>query len=186
MSDAPVGRSDVARSDQNDTFRRLYQTHGSIILNFLIRFTSGDRHRAEDILQETLLRAWRHPEARLTNGEWSLPWLFTVARRIAIDHGRAASVRPNELGDERLDERPELDDRFERLVDDDEVRAALATLPDRLRDVLIEIYFRDHSVAQAADNLGVPQGTIKSRTYYGLRALRAALIERGFIKADDE
>jgi RNA polymerase sigma-70 factor, ECF subfamily len=186
MSDAPVGRTDVPFNDENDTFRRLYQTHGPVILNFLIRFTGGDRHRAEDLLQETLLRAWRHPEARLTSGEWSLPWLFTVARRIAIDHQRAAMVRPNELSDERLDERPEVDDRFERLVDVDAVRAALATLPDRLRDVLIEIYFRDHSVAQAADTLEVPQGTIKSRTFYALRALRDALLERGFITPPDE
>jgi RNA polymerase sigma-70 factor (ECF subfamily) len=186
MSDAPVGRCEVPRSDQNETFRRLYEAHGPVILNFLIRFTGGDRHRAEDILQETLLRAWRHPEAREATGEWSLPWLFTVARRIAIDHKRAAMVRPDELNDERLDERPELDDPFERLVDDDAVRAALASMPARLRDVLIEIYFRDHSVAEAAETLGVPHGTIKSRTFYGLRVLRDTLIERGFIKPPDE
>jgi RNA polymerase sigma-70 factor (ECF subfamily) len=136
------------------------------------------------MLQETLLRAWRHPEAALS-GEWSRPWLFTVARRIAIDHVRAAMVRPNEVIDERLDDRPELDDRYDRLVDEEEVRAALASLPDRLRDVLMEIYFRDHSVAEAAETLGVPQGTIKSRTYYGLRALREALIERGFLMQED-
>jgi RNA polymerase sigma-70 factor, ECF subfamily len=186
MSYAPVGPGDVPDSDHNDSFRRLYEMHGSVILNYLIRFTGGDRHRAEDILQETLLRAWRHPEARLASGEWSLPWLFTVARRIALDQLRSALVRPHELNDERIHERPELDDRFERLVDEEEVRAALASLPDRLRDVLMEIYFRDHSVAEASAILGVPKGTVKSRTYYGLRALREKLIERGFIKAEDE
>ena len=182
MSEPAESVDPASRSVPDESFRQLYHAHGSAILNYLIRLTGGDRHRAEDMLQETLMRAWRHPEARGATGEWSRPWLFTVARRIAIDQVRAALTRPTELHDERLDERPLLDDGYERLVDREEVRAALASLPDRLRDVLIEIYFLDHSVAEAAQALGVPAGTIKSRTFYGLRALREALIERGFLR----
>ena len=178
-----AGVADPAVHDLPDeSFRQLYQAYGSLVLNYLIRLSGGDRHRAEDILQETFIRAWKHPEARADNGEWSRQWLFTVARRIAIDQLRAASTRPAELGDVRLEDRPEHDDGYEWLMDRDEIRGALASLPDRLRSVLIEVYFRDRSVAGAAEALGVAPGTVKSRTYYGVRALREALAERGFFQ----
>jgi RNA polymerase sigma-70 factor, ECF subfamily len=158
----------------------LYEAHGTVLLKYLIRFTHGDRHRAEDILQETLLRAWHHPEARRMDGRWSRPWLFTVARRIAIDHFRLASTRPIEVRDDDLDERPMPKDDVERMIDAAEVRAALESLPHRLRSVLIEIYFRERSISETAEKFGVPVGTIKSRTFYALRALRKALVARGF------
>ena len=173
--------TEATQTVPDEVFERLYQTHGAVLLSYLVRLTRGDRHRAEDILQETLVRAWRHPEARSANGEWTRAWLLTVARRIAIDHIRAAMSRPSELGDDRLDERAPVDDGIDRWVDRAEVRAALAELPERFRDVLIEIFYRDHSVAEAAETLGVPAGTVKSRTYYGLRALREALVERGYL-----
>src|SRR5262245_46366001 len=53
-----------------DALSDLYEKHGSVLLAFLIGITHGDRHRAEDFLQETFLRAWRHPEARTETGEW--------------------------------------------------------------------------------------------------------------------
>src|SRR5262245_24446434 len=94
--------------------RDLHEAHGTALLSLLIRLTKGDRQMAEDLLQETLIRAWRHPEAR-TDGAWSRPWLYMVARRIAIDRVRASLARPTEVGDERLEERPHTDDRIERL-----------------------------------------------------------------------
>ena len=99
---SPKGTPD----DALDTaVRALYHAHGAALLSYLMRLTKGDRDRAEDLLQETLLRAWKHPEARDADGAWSPQWLFTVARRIAIDHIRATVARPTEIGDERLDER---------------------------------------------------------------------------------
>jgi RNA polymerase sigma-70 factor (ECF subfamily) len=177
----PIEGEGVPASPAPDrALRELSEMHGPVLFSFLIRLTRGDPHKAEDILQETLIRAWRHPEARGPDGLWSRPWLFTVARRIAIDHLRASQVRPTELSDERLYERALADDGIERLVDAGEVRAALRSLPDRLRQVLIEVYFRERSVAEAAAVLNVPPGTVKSRTFYALAALRDALLERGF------
>ncbi len=178
----PAGPAAVPdRYAPEPALRELYLAHGAALLGYLVRLTDGDRHRAEDILQETLVRAWRHPDARGDAGGWSRPWLLAVARRIAIDQVRAARARPSEVGDERLAERPVAEDRFDRLIDRAEVRAALLTLPVRLREVLVEVYFRQRTVAETAAALGIPEGTVKSRTYHAMRALRQELLDRGFL-----
>src|SRR5262245_27706835 len=99
------GRHRDADEDRTseEALRAVHNAHGTARLSFLMRLTKGDRHKAEDLLQETLIRAWQHPQARV-NGEWSRPWLFMVARRIAIDHFRATLTRPTEVGDQRLHE----------------------------------------------------------------------------------
>ncbi|MEV6636907.1 sigma-70 family RNA polymerase sigma factor [Actinoplanes sp. NPDC051470] len=169
-----------ARSDNDDALRLAYQEHGPILLNYVLRLTVGNRGMAEDIVQETLVRAWNHPEARTEDGQWSRGWLFTVARRIAIDHIRAARGRTTELLGEHVEERLSVDDDIDRLIDSREVREAVARLPERLRSALIEIYFQSHSVSEAARNLSIPEGTVKSRTFYALRALQDDLVNRGF------
>ncbi|MCA2211832.1 sigma-70 family RNA polymerase sigma factor [Jidongwangia harbinensis] len=161
--------------------RHLQNVHRPVLLAYITRLTKGDVHWAEDILQETLLRAWRNPEARNAEGRWNRAWLFTVARRITIDQVRAAQARPPEYFDERIEAHGDAQDDIDRLLDNREVRAALSSLPERLRTVLVEMYFRERSVPEAAEILNVPAGTVKSRTFYALRALRAALEERGFL-----
>jgi RNA polymerase sigma-70 factor (ECF subfamily) len=163
------------------TLRELYAEHGPALLNYLMRITRGDRHLAEDVVQETMVRAWRHPEAQRADGSWSRPWLFTVAYRIAIDQIRAGSARPAELLDEHIDLHAYANDEVDRLLDAREIRAAIVGLPERLRTILIEVYFRDHSVAEAAEALRIPPGTVKSRTFYALRALHDSLVRSGFL-----
>jgi RNA polymerase sigma-70 factor, ECF subfamily len=170
--------------DRSAAIRHVQQVHGPVLLRYLTRMTRGDVHRAEDILQETLMRAWRSPEAQTHDGHWSRAWLFTVARRVAIDSMRSALARPAEFPDERIDTHAAATDDFQRAVDAHEVRAALAELPERWRVTLLEIFVRERSVAETAELLQVPPGTVKSRTFYGLRALREALIGRGFIVGD--
>ncbi|MFF5563319.1 sigma-70 family RNA polymerase sigma factor [Streptomyces sp. NPDC012623] len=153
----------------------LQRRHGAALLNFLLGLTYGDRQRAEDLAQETLVRAWLHPEAFDGPYESMRPWLFTVARRLAIDARRARMARPPEVGDAALAGTPDPDDRTESAAAALDVRRAVRTLSAEHRAVLVQLYFRGLSVNEAARVLGVPAGTVKSRSYYALRALARAL-----------
>jgi RNA polymerase sigma-70 factor (ECF subfamily) len=154
----------------------MYTDHGGPLLGYVLRLTGGDRQQAEDIVQETLLRAWRHPEA-LTERPVR-PWLFTVARNLVVDAHRARQSRPPESGDSLLAAMPAADD-IDRALESWTVAEAMADLSPQHRAVIIETYYRGCSVAEAASMLGIPPGTVKSRTYYALRALKLALEERG-------
>lgn len=146
------------------------------MLGYVLRLTDGDRHQAEDVVQETLLRAWRHPAA--LEDRPIRPWLFTVARNLVVDAHRARRARPLETGDAGLTSVPAADD-IGRALESWMFAEALADLSAEHRTVLIETYYRGRSVAEAASALGIPPGTVKSRSYYALRALKLALEERG-------
>ncbi|WP_330295354.1 sigma-70 family RNA polymerase sigma factor [Streptomyces sp. NBC_00503] len=155
---------------------RLQRDHGKALYGFLLGLSFGDRHRAEDLLQETLFRAWTHPEALESGAHASVrPWLYTVGRRVAIDARRARLSRPVEIGPDVLEQSPADEDRTERSVAVLDVREALRSLSPDHRAVLVQIYFHGASVCEAAEALGVPAGTVKSRTHYALRALRDLL-----------
>jgi RNA polymerase sigma-70 factor (ECF subfamily) len=158
--------------------RALYEEHAPALLSYAVRLSSGDRQRAEDVVQETFLRAWRHPQALVEERGSVRPWLFTVARNIAVDAHRARRARPIEVSDEALAVVPAADE-LDRALEAWQVADAIAALSPEHRAVLLETYYRGRSVAEAAAVLGIPQGTVKSRSYYALRALRLALQERG-------
>ncbi|MFF1837657.1 sigma-70 family RNA polymerase sigma factor [Streptomyces sp. NPDC058231] len=153
----------------------LQRRHGPALLHFLLGLTFGDRQRAEDLLQETLVRAWQHPEAFDGPYESMRPWLFTVARRLAIDARRSRQARPAEVGDLALQSAPVREDTAEVTVAALDVREAVRTLSPEHRAVLVQIYFRGLSVAETARALGIPVGTVKSRSYYALRLLSRSL-----------
>ena len=124
-----------------------------------------------------MLRAWRNPHILAQESGSARGWLFTVAKRIVIDEWRTARARRERV----VEQLPELPtpDETEHVVDRHLVGAALRTLSQEHRAVLLECYFRGSSVAEAAAALGVPPGTVKSRTHYALRALRLAVEEMG-------
>ncbi|AWT46738.1 MULTISPECIES: sigma-70 family RNA polymerase sigma factor [Streptomyces] len=155
----------------------LQREHGRPLFALLLRLCDGDRQRAEDLVQETLVRAWQHPEAlRADSFDSVRPWLMTVARRLAIDARRARQARPAEIGDAVLDHAaPVCADHAERAAAALDVREAVKTLTPQHREVLVLVYFQGASVAEAAQTLGIPPGTVKSRAYYALRALRRVL-----------
>jgi RNA polymerase sigma-70 factor (ECF subfamily) len=177
---SPQQAGEPSAISADSALRLVYRKHMPFLVGYLTRFLNGDRDRAEDVIQETFIRAWRHPEVRNAEGVWNWPWLFTVARNIAVDHIRASHARPRELPDEWIEATAQSEDDVDRLIDVWGVRAAVAELPVRLRTVLVLVYFQGFSVAEAAGVLGVPPGTVKSRTYYAIRALRDVFRARGF------
>ncbi len=156
----------------------LHEEHAAALWSYVVRLTGNDRGRAEDVVQETMLRAWRHSSA-LDGSQGSVrAWLFTVARNIVVDEWRSRRVRP-ELTVADPPEAPGAGDRTDELLLSWVVADALTRLSADHRAVLVECYYKGLSVAEAARRLGVPEGTVKSRTHYALRALRLALEERG-------
>ncbi|MFF9349148.1 sigma-70 family RNA polymerase sigma factor [Streptomyces sp. NPDC014734] len=153
----------------------LQREHGPALFRFLLGLTFGDRQRAEDLLQETLVRAWQHPEAFDAPYASMRPWLFTVARRLAIDARRSRQARPVEVGDVVLETAAEEEDSAEATVSALDVREAVRALGPEHRAVLVHMYFRGLSVGETAQALGIPPGTVKSRSYYALRRLSRSL-----------
>lgn len=185
---ASGGAAAASAHADEERLRALYDQYAGQLFGYVLRQVHGDRQAAEDIMQETLLRAWTHPEA-LDPARGSVrAWLFAVARNLVIDAARARQARPFEVGADRLGEDwagsvPDPGaDAFDQSLDAMQLAEALGTLSEEHRSVLVETYYRGASVAEAAKTLGVPPGTVKSRTYYALRALRSAFAERGLTR----
>jgi RNA polymerase sigma-70 factor (ECF subfamily) len=135
----------------------------------------GSRHLAEDIAQETFLRVLSRPRRLRPGGEF--PYLARTLRNVLHDHRRCERRRPPQASDEQLVDMPH------RAGDGDplaaaharEVYAAVAALPEPLRDVVAAVDFAGLSYAEAAAALGVPRGTVMSRLFRARSRLARAL-----------
>lgn len=152
--------------------RGLHADHSVLLRRYLLRFTYGDKEAADDLLQETMIRAWRHLPSVPDETNRARRWLFTVARNAAIDSLRAKSSRPHEVDLLELTTAPPAEDTVETLVALESIRDAMDSLSEDHRAVLEEMYVRGRSAGETADLLGVPVGTVKSRAHYALRSLR--------------
>jgi RNA polymerase sigma-70 factor (ECF subfamily) len=155
--------------------REAYAAHASELYGFALR-SLGDSGLAEEAVQETFVRAWRAGD-RFDPQIGSLrTWLFAILRNVVIDLGRARAARPRvaEGGIE-----PSVEPLEEVLLSW-QVEEAMRRLGEDHRRVLVETHYRGRPYAEVAAELGVPEGTIKSRVYYGLRALRVVLEEMGY------
>jgi RNA polymerase sigma-70 factor (ECF subfamily) len=176
------GGRPVAGFEDADSVQSAYRLYGAEVYRFVLRGL-GDPGAAQDVTQETFLKAWRHADRY--DPELSSPrvWLFGIARNTMIDHARAAGVRPwhaslvEPLHAEGLAGLTDAD--TDRLLDACIVEEGLRRLADHHREALVQTHLRDRPYDEVAAELGIPVGTLRSRVFYGLRALRAAMDEMG-------
>jgi RNA polymerase sigma-70 factor (ECF subfamily) len=155
--------------------REAYAAHAAELYGFAVR-SLADPGLAEEAVQETFLRAWRAGE-RFDPQIGSLrTWLFAILRNVVIDLGRARSARPS-VADGGIEPSVE---PFDEALLSWQIEEAMRRIGDDHRRVLVETYYRGRPYAEVAEELGVPEGTVKSRVYYGLRALRVVLEEMGY------
>jgi RNA polymerase sigma-70 factor (ECF subfamily) len=174
-----VGAGYTGVANDEELLRALHAEHGDALFVHALRLCDGDRQRAEDLVQETLLRAWRHPDSLNPDRGSARAWLFTTARHLAIDAWRRREARVGEVVTDVLPEPPTELNEADRAVEAWTIAEALERLSPSHREVLVECFYRGRSVAEAAVVLGVPPGTVKSRTHYAVRALRLVLDEMG-------
>ena len=162
--------------DLDALLRALHDAHGPALFRYVARLT-GDYTLAQDVVQEALLRAWKHPEILEQGDEPARAWLFTVARNIVIDERRSA----HSCREITTDELPESEspDESESNLDAWLLSDALSSLSEQHRSAIVSAYYLGHSVAEIARQEDVPEGTVKSRLHYAVRALRISLQERG-------
>ncbi len=151
----------------------LVERHHSPLLGFLYRLTGGDRPLAEDLTQETFLRALRSIQQYQTSRPFK-PWLYAIAVNVARDHfKRAETRRAVTLTDDELLALPDPIDLEETIeVDGPRLASAISALPVQQREAIILRYYQDLSLAEMASVLSIPIGTVKSRLSLGLRQLR--------------
>jgi RNA polymerase sigma-70 factor (ECF subfamily) len=161
--------------------RAVYEAHGPELYRFARR-SLGDAGLAEDAVQEAFVRAWRASASYDPARASQRTWLFAILRNVVIDSSRARRSRPQlASAAEAEGDGPSVpDDGIEQMLTLWEVEAALAELADDQRRVLVEVHWRGRPYADVAAELGIPEGTVKSRVYYGLRAMRDALEAQGW------
>lgn len=173
----------VAGGDRNTPMLELYDRYSAPVYRLGLRLL-GDASRAEELVQETFVRLWQSA-GRFDSRESSVRgWVFLLARRTAVDAQRRAGARPpsapaaaQAAAESRAD--PVAEGEADRALLGIEVRDAMEVLSDKHREVIELSYAEDLTQTQIAARLEVPLGTVKTRTYHALRALRGEFDRRG-------
>jgi RNA polymerase sigma-70 factor (ECF subfamily) len=174
MSASTDARQGGLPGEPDAVIRRMYSLYAGALHGYVEKFCQ-DRASADDIVQETFIRAWRHLPQLSADGRPVRPWLFRVARNLLTDANRAARARPatvpgsaREVG---------TDSGMDEILDRQLVSAALQHLSPAHQSVIVATFYRGGTMAAIARELGIPHGTARSRLHYALGALRTQLLE---------
>ncbi|MCR6486595.1 sigma-70 family RNA polymerase sigma factor [Amycolatopsis sp. OK19-0408] len=160
----------------DDLVPLLYKDFRATLFSQVLALTNHDRQWTEDVVQETMIRAWQHSGTLEREPGMLRGWLLTVARRIVIDGWRNRRIRPQEVALE-IPENAASTDRTDSSLAALTISRALSELDEKYQSVIHETYLAGNTVRQAATILGIPEGTVKSRLYTAMRQLRKALGE---------
>jgi RNA polymerase sigma-70 factor, ECF subfamily len=165
----------AAESADADGLRAAYLAHGGELFGHARR-SLGDTGLAEEAVQETFIRAWRARDRFDPSLGTMRSWLFAIERRIVIDLARSRALRttvpmPAEIS---------IPDDVEDAMVSWQVEEAVRRLRPEHREVLIEVYYRGRRSRDVAEELSIPEGTVRSRLFYALRAMRLILDEMGW------
>ncbi|WP_331271933.1 sigma factor-like helix-turn-helix DNA-binding protein [Motilibacter aurantiacus] len=166
------------RARDDDLLRTLHAEHGAALWSYVVGLTAGDGTRAQHVVEETLLRAWRAPWLLTQPGVSARGWLFSTARHLASD-GTGRSRPGLHVAEQRKPGSARGVPAPTTAPDRQLVLAALRGLAPEHREVLVECHFGSASVAQAAERLGLPPAEVKARIRDALHALRRAVTELG-------
>lgn len=159
-------------SMEEEAVAQLYRDHAAALRRFVLAATS-DPDQAEDVVQETILRVWKlGPEVQNMRG-----YLYRTARHVIIDNYRRRSSRAQEtsLPEEELATADQVDRLLLKVI----MEEALTRLSVDHRNVILALHYQRLTAAEAAEELHLPLGTVKSRAFYGVKALRSVLDEMG-------
>ncbi|MEV7042527.1 sigma-70 family RNA polymerase sigma factor [Amycolatopsis sp. NPDC051061] len=157
---------------RDELLQTLLKQYEKPLLRYISNLAS-DRGVAEDILQETLIRTWKNAGILDLESESIWPWLYSVARNLMIDHVRWRRRHPEAA--ESAMTTPVQSDHVDRIIDNIIVWHALAQLPTVYLEILKRRYLLGLTINEVAEDLGLPAGTVKSRTHYAIEKLRDVL-----------
>ena len=174
-----MGRHRPAPPETLDV-QEAYAAHGAELYRFALR-QLGDGGAAQDVVQEVFLRAWRASGSFDPQLASLRTWLFAIARNAVVDEARRFAVRPwqRNLTDGTGTDVPTVGGIDEAVVDTWVVEEALRRIGEDHRTAIVQTHLRGRPHAEVAAELGIPVGTLRSRVFYGLKALRLAMEEMG-------